>query len=214
MKTIGCLNMSEKDGGQSSVTVGYFYLSSPFLHTYASDYLRTERLFLQRPIPSQMVSSFFSHFAALLLGIRNIAFLKDGKGKPSTSGRACRPDPMSSTDQAVSTAVVNEGSLSMDWLFFLLGAVAVVGINCFFWSSGREDLVSPFNFLLVLVCFLGLAICFLMHGSGSETHSKKNSIESSCKFPPEQKCPHALFFVSRDYTAGNQFQIAKQENEL
>lgn len=104
--------------------------------------------------------------------------------------------------------------LSMDWLFFLLGAVAVLGINCFFWSSGREDLVSPFNLLLVLVCSLGLAICFLMHDSGSETHSKKNRIESSCEFPLEQKCLHALFFVSRDYPAGNQFQIAKQENGL
>ena len=74
MKIIGCLNMREKDGGQSSVTVGYFYLSSPFLHTCASDYLCTERLFLQRPFASQMVSSFFSYFAALLLEIRNIAF--------------------------------------------------------------------------------------------------------------------------------------------
>lgn len=136
------------------------------------------------------------------------------KSKPSTIGRDNRPDSISSMDQAVTTAVVNDGGLNMDWLFFFLGAVAVMGINCFFWSSGREDLVSPFNFLLVLVCFLGLAICFLMHDSGSEIHSKKNSIESSCKFPPEQKCPHALFFVSRDYPAGNQFQIAKQENEL
>lgn len=87
MKIIGCLNMREKDGGQSSVTVGYFYLSSPFLHTCASDYLCTERLFLQRPFASQMVSSFFSYFAALLLEIRNIAFLKNGKGQPRTSDR-------------------------------------------------------------------------------------------------------------------------------
>lgn len=87
MKIIGCLNMREKDGGQSSVTVGYFYLSSPFLHTCASDYLCTERLFLQRPFASQMVSPVFSHFAAVLLEIRNIAFLKNGKGQPRTSDR-------------------------------------------------------------------------------------------------------------------------------
>ena len=97
---------------------------------------------------------------------------------------------------------------------FLLGAFLVLGINCFFWSSGRDDLTSPFNLLLVLICLFGLAICCLKHGSCSETQSKKNSIESSCKFPPEQKYPHALIFVSRVYPAGNQFQTANRENEL
>lgn len=189
MKIIGCLNMREKDGGQSSVTVGYFYLSSPFLHTCASDYLCTERLFLQRPFASQMVSSFFSYFAAVLLEIRNFAFL----------------NPL----QRQSSMVVG-----MDWFYFLLGAFLVLGINCFFWSSGRDDLTSPFNLLLVLICLFGLAICCLKHGSCSETQSKKNSIESSCKFPPEQKYPHALIFVSRVYPAGNQFQTANRENEL
>ena len=132
---------------------------------------------------------FFSHFAAVLLEIRNFAFL----------------NPL----QRQSSMVVG-----MDWFYFLLGAFLVLGINCFFWSSGRDDLTSPFNLLLVLICLFGLAICCLKHGSCSETQSKKNSIESSCKFPPEQKYPHALIFVSRVYPAGNQFQTANRENEL
>lgn len=74
MKIIGCLNMREKDGGQSSVTVGCVYLPVSFFNACTSDYLRTERLFLQRPISPQMASRCFSYFAALLLEIRNIAF--------------------------------------------------------------------------------------------------------------------------------------------
>lgn len=76
MKIIGCLNMREKDGGQSSVTVGCVYLPVSFFNACTSDYLRTERLFLQRPISPQMASRCFSYFAALLLEIRNIAFFR------------------------------------------------------------------------------------------------------------------------------------------
>lgn len=195
MTNTGCLNLRGKDGSQSSVTVRCVYLPASFFNACSSDYLRTERLFLQRPFASQMVSPVFSHFAALLLEVRNIAFLNIRFSNLAKIG------------------TIN-GVRLIVWLYFLLGSLVVLAINFFFLSSGREDLVSPFNFLLVLICFLGLPICFLMRDPGSETHSKKNSIESSCKFPPEQKCPHALFFVSRDYPAGNQFQIAKQENEL
>lgn len=49
MKTIGCLNMRGKDGSQSSITVRCVYLSASFFNACSSDYLRTERLFLQRP---------------------------------------------------------------------------------------------------------------------------------------------------------------------
>ena len=66
--------MREKDGGQSSVTVGCVYLPVSFFNACTSDYLRTERLFLQRPISPQMASRCFSYFAVLLLEIRNIAF--------------------------------------------------------------------------------------------------------------------------------------------
>ena len=189
MTNTGCLNLRGKDGSQSSITVRCVYLPASFFNACSSDYLRTERLFLQRPFASQMVSPVFSHFAAVLLEIRNIAFL----------------NPL----QRQSSMVVGR-----DGLDFVLGGVLVVGIYCLFWSSGRDDLTSPFNLLLVLICLFGLAICCLKHGSCSETQSKKNSIESSCKFPPEQKYPHALIFVSRVYPAGNQFQTANRENEL
>lgn len=129
MKTIGCLNMRGKDGSQSSITVRCVYLSASFFNACSSDYLRTERLFLQRPFASQMVSPVFSHFAAVLLEIRNFAFL----------------NPL----QRQSSMVVG-----MDWFYFLLGAFLVLGINCFFWSSGRDDLTSPFNLLLVLIWFV------------------------------------------------------------
>ena len=72
MKIIGCLNMREKDGGQSSVTVGCVYLPVSFFNACTSDYLRTERLFLQRPISPQMASRCFSYFAALLLEISEL----------------------------------------------------------------------------------------------------------------------------------------------
>lgn len=87
MTTAGCLNLRGKDGSQSSITVRCVYLPASFFNACSSDYLRTERLFLQRPFASQMVSPVFSHFAAVLLEIRNLAFLKNGKGKPSTSDR-------------------------------------------------------------------------------------------------------------------------------
>lgn len=87
MTTAGCLNLRGKDGSQSSITVRYFYLSAPSFNACTSYSLRTERLFLQRPFASQMVSPVFSHFAAVLLEIRNIAFLKNGKGQPRTSDR-------------------------------------------------------------------------------------------------------------------------------
>ncbi|WP_418304653.1 hypothetical protein [Parasutterella excrementihominis] len=75
MTTAGCLNLRGKDGSQSSITVRCVYLPASFFNACSSDYLRTERLFLQRPFASQMVSPVFSHFAAVLLEIRNIAFL-------------------------------------------------------------------------------------------------------------------------------------------
>lgn len=87
MTNTGCLNLRGKDGSQSSITVRCVYLPASFFNACSSDYLRTERLFLQRPFASQMVSPVFSHFAAVLLEIRNIAFLKNGKGQPSTSDR-------------------------------------------------------------------------------------------------------------------------------
>ena len=87
MTNTGCLNLRGKDGSQSSITVRGVYLPASFFNACSSDYLRTERLFLQRPFASQMVSPVFSHFAAVLLEIRNIAFLKNVKGKPSTSDR-------------------------------------------------------------------------------------------------------------------------------
>lgn len=87
MTNTGCLNLRGKDGSQSSITVRCVYLPASFFNACSSDYLRTERLFLQRPFASQMVSPVFSHFAAVLLEIRNIAFLKNGKGQPRTSDR-------------------------------------------------------------------------------------------------------------------------------
>lgn len=74
MTNTGCLNLRGKDGSQSSITVRCVYLPASFFNACSSDYLRTERLFLQRPFASQMVSPVFSHFAAVLLEIRNIAF--------------------------------------------------------------------------------------------------------------------------------------------
>lgn len=87
MTTAGCLNLRGKDGSQSSITVRCVYLPASFFNACSSDYLRTERLFLQRPFASQMVSPVFSHFAVVLLEIRNIAFLENGKGQPRTSDR-------------------------------------------------------------------------------------------------------------------------------
>lgn len=71
MKTIGCLNMRGKDGSQSSITVRCVYLSASFFNACSSDYLRTERLFLQRPFASQMVSPVFliSQLCCWKLGI-------------------------------------------------------------------------------------------------------------------------------------------------
>ena len=134
MTTAGCLNLRGKDGSQSSITVRYFYLSAPSFNACTSYSLRTECLFFQRPFASQMGSPVFSHFAAVLLEIRNFAFL----------------NPL----QRQSSMVVG-----MDWFYFLLGAFLVLGINCFFWSSGRDDLTSPFNLLLVLICLFGLVSC-------------------------------------------------------
>ena len=74
MTNTGCLNLRGKNGSQSSITVRCVYLPASFFNACSSDYLRTERLFLQRPFASQMVSPVFSHFAAVLLEIRNIAF--------------------------------------------------------------------------------------------------------------------------------------------
>ena len=55
MKTIGCLNMRGKDGSQSSITVRCVYLPASIFNAGSSDYLRTERLFLQRPFASCLV---------------------------------------------------------------------------------------------------------------------------------------------------------------
>ena len=54
MTTAGCLNLRGKDGSQSSITVRCVYLPASFFNACSSDYLRTERLFLQRPFASQM----------------------------------------------------------------------------------------------------------------------------------------------------------------
>ena len=71
MTNTGCLNLRGKDGSQSSITVRCVYLPASFFNACSSDYLCTERLFLQRPFASQMVSSFFliSQLCCWKLGI-------------------------------------------------------------------------------------------------------------------------------------------------